>query len=148
MSCKYQELLTIREHLRSTPAFCLSLCLLIFLVFCIVFFVCLCSVSCVYCCPCLWIVHYGLHFRFSLTFICIIFLHNLYNALNLFIIISRRYHEWNTRYLLSTWSHTRLFGGNMCCLLLCYLFLNIYIYIYVIETEGANSLELFCLSGF
>ena len=144
MSYKYQELLTIREHLRSPPVFGLSPCLLIFLVFCIVFFVCLCSVSCVHCCPCLWIVHYGLHLRFSLTFICIIFLHNLHNALNLFIRISRRYHEWNTRCCYLLISHPS-FWRKLCCLLLCYLFLNLYIY--VIETEVANSLWLFCLSG-
>ena len=33
------------------------------------YFVCLPSVSCVYCCPCLWIVHYWLLPPFSLVFI-------------------------------------------------------------------------------
>ena len=61
VSYKEQELLTIPEHLGSSCFF--QFC---FRDFC---FVCLRSESCVHSCLCLWIVHYWLPLRFSLTFI-------------------------------------------------------------------------------
>jgi hypothetical protein len=48
------------------------LLLLMILVFCVVFFVfsSYCDL-CAHCCQCLWIVHFWLPLRFSLTFVCI-----------------------------------------------------------------------------
>ena len=51
------------------------LVLLIFLVLCVVFFCCMrsltfyCSLTCAYCCLCLWIVYSSLSLRFSLMYI-------------------------------------------------------------------------------
>ena len=59
-----EELLTIHEHMESTPDFSVGLVLLIILNFWDLLFVCLCFVSFTQCC--LWIDHSWLSLQFSL----------------------------------------------------------------------------------
>ena len=68
---KPELLITLHKHLYVHPLFLRGSMLLIFLVFCVVlvFFVSSSCVLCNQCCQCLWIVHFWLLLRFSLTFI-------------------------------------------------------------------------------
>ena len=68
---KPELLITLHKHLYVHPQFLRGSMLLIFLVFCVVlvFFVSSSCVLCTQCCQCLWIVHFWLLLRFSLTFI-------------------------------------------------------------------------------
>lgn len=69
VSCKKQELLTLRENLNSTPSFWWVYVAHLFYLCSVFSFVCLYYMSSVRCYICHWIVHYWLHFRLSLMFI-------------------------------------------------------------------------------
>ena len=59
-----------------------------------------------------------------------------------FSTLSRMEHEIPSKHMIS---HQSFWRKHVLSFMMLFIFE--YIYIYVIETEGANSLELFCLSG-